>query len=91
MKDSNNSKEANNSGVIQSNEQFLDLSSKSITDGNKVLQEIYKAYPNVEQIDLSDNKLMALPEDLSMFKSLKVLDIRMNPFENVSNTRAINC
>ena len=91
MKDSNNSKEANNSGVIQSNEQFLDLSSKSITDGNKVLQEIYKAYPNVEQIDLSDNKLMALPEDLSMFKSLKVLDIRMNPFENVSNTKAINC
>ena len=61
----------------------LNLSSKNITDESNIFKELFSSYPNVVNLDLSDNKLTSLPEDLSPLSKLKFLDIQGNIFNNV--------
>ena len=71
MQDSNNFEEAT-----------LNLSNKNITDDAKVFKEIISSYPNVQNLNISDNQLTYIPEDLSPLKKLKFLDIQRNPFKD---------
>ena len=61
----------------------LNLSSKNITDENEIFKELIWSYPNVVNLDLSDNQLTSLPEDLSPLSKLKFLDIQGNSFNDV--------
>ena len=69
MEESNNNEEA-----------ILNLSNKNITDDANVFKEIISSYPNVQNLNLSDNQLTYIPPDLSSLKKLKFLDIQRNPF-----------
>ena len=61
----------------------LNLSSKNITDESNIFKELISSYPNVVNLDLSDNHLTSLPEDLSPLSKLQFLDIQGNAFNNV--------
>ena len=61
----------------------LNLSSKNITDDSNIFKELFSSYPNVINLDLSDNQLTSLPEDLSPLSKLQFLDIQGNIFNNV--------
>ena len=61
----------------------LNLSSKNITDESNIFIELFSSYPNVVNLDLSDNQLTSLPEDLSPLSKLKFLDIQGNIFNDV--------
>ena len=63
----------------------LNLSSKNITDESNIFKELFSSYPNVVNLDLSDNQLTSLPEDLSPLSKLQILDIQGNPFNDVSS------
>ncbi len=65
-------------------ETTINLNGKNITDENNIFQELLSAYPNLVNLDLSDNQITKLPEDLSSFTKLQYLDISNNPFESVS-------
>ena len=61
----------------------LNLSSKNITDENNIFKELISSYPNIVNLDISDNQLTSLPEDLSPLSKLKFLDIQGNSFTDV--------
>ena len=61
----------------------LNLSSKNITDESNIFKELISSYPNVVNLDLSENHLTSLPEDLSPLSKLQFLDIQGNAFNNV--------
>ena len=61
----------------------LNLSSKNITDESNIFKELISSYPNVVNLDLSDNQLTSLPEDLSPLSKLQFLDIQGNAFNDV--------
>lgn len=61
----------------------LNLSSKNITDDSNIFKELISSYPNVINLNLSDNQLTSLPEDLSPLNKLQYLDIQGNPFNDV--------
>ena len=61
---------------------ILNLSNKNITDDANVFKEIISSYPNVQNLNLSDNQLTYIPSDLSLLKKLKFLDIQRNPFSD---------
>ena len=58
----------------------LNLSNKNITDEANIFKELISSYPNILNLDLSDNQLTFLPEDLSALSKLQFLDIQRNPF-----------
>ncbi len=62
----------------------LNLSSKNITDESNIFKELFSSYPNVINLDLSDNQLTSLPEDLSPLSKLQFLDIQGNLFNDAS-------
>jgi len=62
----------------------LNLSSKNITDDSNIFKELFSSYPNVINLDLSDNQLTSLPEDLSPLSKLQFLDIQGNIFNDVN-------
>ena len=61
----------------------LNLSSKNITDENNIFKELISSYPNIVNLDLSDNQITLLPEDLSPWSKLQFLDIQGNSFTDV--------
>ena len=61
----------------------LNLSSKNITVENNIFKELISSYPNIVNLDISDNQLTSLPEDLSPLSKLKFLDIQGNSFTDV--------
>lgn len=71
-------------GENMQEETTINLNGKNITDENNIFQELLSAYPNLVNLDLSDNQITKLPEDLSSFTKLQYLDISNNPFESVS-------
>ena len=58
----------------------LNLSNKNITDEANIFKELISSYPNIVNLDLSDNQLTFLPEDLSALNKLQFLDIQRNQF-----------
>lgn len=46
---------------------------------------IFLNYPEVIELDLSNNALSRLPKEISFLTCLTKLDIRNNPFSNVTN------
>ena len=65
-------------------EASLNLSSKNITDKNNIFKDLISSYPNVVNLDLSDNQLTKLPDDLSPLSKLQFLDIQGNSFKDVN-------
>ena len=61
----------------------LNLSSKNITDENNIFKELISSYPNIVNLDLSDNQITLLPEDLSPLSKLQFLNIQGNSFTDV--------
>ena len=61
----------------------LNLSSKNLTNNSNIFNELFSSYPNVVNLDLSDNQLTSLPEDLSPLSKLQFLDIQGNLFNDV--------
>ena len=61
----------------------LNLSSKNITDENNIFNELISSYPNIVNLDLSDNQITLLPKDLSSLSKLQFLDIQGNSFTDV--------
>lgn len=51
---------------------------------NNVFQDILNTCPQVVDLDISNNLLTYLPNDLSGFTELQILDIRNNPFKSVN-------
>lgn len=62
----------------------LNLSSKNITDENNLFKELFSSYPNIVNLDLSDNQLTSLPQNLSPLSKLQFLDIQNNLFNDVN-------
>ena len=62
----------------------INLSGKNITDESNIFKELISSYPNVINLDLSDNQLKSLPEDLSPLSKLQFLDIQGNSFSDVN-------
>ena len=62
----------------------LNLSSKNITDDSNIFKELISSYPNVINLNLSDNQLTLIPDELLLLTNLKFLDIQGNPFNNVT-------
>ena len=62
----------------------INLSGKNITDESNIFKELISSYPNVINLDLSDNQLTSLPEDLSPLSKLQFLDIQGNSFTDVN-------
>ena len=62
----------------------LNLSSKNLTNNSNIFNELFFSYPNVVNLDLSDNQLTSLPEDLSPLSKLQFLDIQGNLFNDVT-------
>ena len=62
----------------------LNLSSKNLTNNSNIFNELFSSYPNVVNLDLSDNQLTSLPEDLSPLSKLQFLDIQGNLFNDVT-------
>ena len=62
----------------------LNLRSKNITDDRNIFKELISSYPNVVNLDLSDNQLTYLPEDLSLLSKIQFLDIQGNNFNDVN-------
>ena len=60
----------------------LNLSNKNITDEANIFKEIISSYPNIINLDLSDNQLTFLPEEISSLNKLQFLDIQRNPFSD---------
>ena len=60
----------------------LNLSNKNITDEANIFKELISSYPNIINLDLSDNQLTFLPEDLSSLSKLQFLDVQRNPFSD---------
>ena len=58
----------------------LNLCNKNITDENDIFKELISSYPNIINLDISDNQITFLPEDLSLLSKLQFLDIQGNPF-----------
>ena len=65
-------------------EATLNLSSKNITDKNNIFKDLISSYPNIVNLDLSDNQLTTLPNDLSPLSKLQFLDIQGNSFIDVN-------
>ena len=63
-------------------ETSINLSNKNITDEANIFKELISSFPNVINLDLSDNQLTYLPEDLSPLNKLQFLDIQRNPFSD---------
>ena len=62
----------------------LNLSNKNITDENDIFKELISSYPNIINLDISDNQITFLPEDLSPLSKLQFLDIQGNLFNDAS-------
>ena len=60
----------------------LNLCNKNITDENDIFKELISSYPNIINLDISDNQITFLPEDLSPLSKLQFLDIQGNPFKD---------
>ena len=60
----------------------INLSNKNITDEANIFKELISSFPNIINLDLSDNQLTYLPEDLSPLNKLQFLDIQRNPFSD---------
>ena len=65
-------------------EASLNLSSKNLTDKNNIFKDLISSYPNIVNLDLSDNQLTLLPDDLSPLSKLQFLDIQGNSFKDVN-------
>ena len=63
-------------------ETSINLSNKNITDEANIFKELISSFPNIINLDLSDNQLTYLPEDLSPLNKLQFLDIQRNPFSD---------
>ncbi len=63
-------------------ETSINLSNKNITDEANIFNELISSFPNIINLDLSDNQLTYLPEDLSPLNKLQFLDIQRNPFSD---------
>jgi Leucine-rich repeat (LRR) protein len=63
----------------------IDLSFCQLEEIDTLMSELYR-FKNLEDLNLSCNRLEKLPEDLSILKTLKKLDISNNLFQNVSAT-----
>lgn len=81
--------------MANSNPKVIDLSNRypitpkltffrNISDSDNIFDELSK-FPDVEEVNLSDNNLTTLPNDLSIFQNLRKIDLRNNKFENVKN------
>ena len=60
----------------------LNLQNKGLTINSSIFSEIPLKYPNLIELDLSDNNLTNIPKELIGLQNLSILDIRSNPFEN---------
>ena len=61
-------------------EESLNLCNKNITDESDIFKELISSYPNIINLDISDNQITFLPNDLSPLSKLQFLDIQGNPF-----------
>ena len=61
------------------------LYNRNLTESSEELMNLFMNYPEVIELDLSNNLLTKLPLEISFLKCLTKLDIRNNNFSNVIN------
>ena len=61
------------------------LYNRNLTESSEELMNLFMNYPEVIELDLSNNSLKKLPLEISFLKCLTKLDIRNNNFSNVIN------
>ena len=61
------------------------LYNRNLTESSEELMNLFMNYPEVIELDLSNNSLKKLPLEISLLKCLTKLDIRNNNFSNVIN------
>lgn len=60
----------------------VDLTFNQLEEIDSLMSELYR-FKQLEELNLSSNRLEKLPEDMSILKNLKKLDITNNLFQNV--------
>lgn len=70
--------------MISKEGQKLNLASQKISEESKELDVYCQKYPNIIELDISNNNFKAFPKAFLQFQKLTTLDLRNNPFENVS-------
>lgn len=65
------------------NTKKVDLSFCQLEEIDSLMAELYR-FKNMEELNLSANRLEKLPEDMGILKTLKKLDITNNLFANVT-------
>ena len=58
---------------------------RNLTESSNELMNLFLNYPQVIELDLSNNLLSKLPLEISFLTNLTKLDIRNNTFTNVIN------
>ena len=58
---------------------------RNLTESSNELMNLFLNYPQVIELDLSNNLLSKLPLEISFLTNLTKLDIRNNAFTNVIN------
>ena len=61
---------------------FLNLSNKNLDKNNNILSEIIQNFPNLKNIDISNNNLKSLPNEILKLEKLEIINISNNNFEN---------
>lgn len=62
----------------------VDLTFNQLEEIDSLMSELYR-FKQLEELNLSSNRLEKLPEDMSILKNLKKLDITNNLFPNVGS------
>jgi hypothetical protein len=67
---------------INNNNNKIDLSNHNLSETSKELINLFLNYPEIIELDLSNNNLTKLPLEISFLTVLTKLDIRNNKFTN---------
>lgn len=66
------------------NTKKVDLSFCQLTEIDSLMGELYR-FKNMEELNLSCNRITKLPEDMSILKTLKKIDVTNNLLESVDS------
>lgn len=71
--------------MISKGGQKLNLSNQNLSEESEGLNLFYSKYPNITELDITNNNFKCIPKEMLQWNQLISLDIRNNQFESVSH------